>query len=144
MDILQFISGQYSSPSPTSPHCALQDLGKEVSPSWAPATVVQCVAAVLAGCTTSLITNPLDLVRTRVQVTTSSPFLFTSFLLSGPQTEHPDTIRTLWVSERMKIFQKGLTARMTSSSIYSLAVIFGYESVKKLSVLPQYKQLVAW
>ena len=44
----------------------------------------------------------------------------------------------------MKIFQKGLTARMTSSSIYSLAVIFGYESVKKLSVLPQYKQLVAW
>ena len=89
MDILQFISGQYSSPSLTSPHYALQDLGKEVSPSWAPATVVQCVAAVLAGCTTSLITNPLDLVRTRVQVTTSSPFLFTSFLLSGPQTEHP-------------------------------------------------------
>ena len=56
----------------------------------------------------------------------------------------PDTIRSLWVSERMKIFQKGLTARMTSSSIYSLAVIFGYESVKKLSVLPQYKQVVAW
>lgn len=106
-----------------------QDLGKELSPGWAPATVVQCVAAVMAGCTTSLITNPLDLVRTRVQV---------------HRLTIPDTIRSLWMTERMKIFQKGLTARMTSSSIYSLAVIFGYESVKKLSVLPQYKQLVAW
>ena len=33
-----------------------------------PHTAVQCGAAVLAGCTTSLITNPLDLIRTRVQV----------------------------------------------------------------------------
>ena len=28
----------------------------------------QCVAAVTAGCTTSVLTNPLDLVRARVQV----------------------------------------------------------------------------
>ena len=33
-----------------------------------PHTAVQCGAAVLSGCTTSLITNPLDLIRTRVQV----------------------------------------------------------------------------
>jgi len=106
-----------------------QDLGRDMSPSWAPATLVQCVAAVMAGCTTSFITNPLDLVRTRVQV---------------QRLSIPDTIRSLWRSERTKIFKKGLTARMTSSSIYSLAIIFGYESVKKMSVLPQYKQLVAW
>ena len=77
VDILQFISGQcqYSvltAPAHLTPPSALKDLGKEVSPRWAPATVVQCVAAVLAGCTTSLLTNPLDLVRTRVQVTLSS------------------------------------------------------------------------
>ena len=109
--------------------------------------MVQCVAAVMAGCTTSLITNPLDLVRTRVQVTHLTPGSAHAYHLSSAQVHRltiPDTIRTLWVTERMKIFQKGLTARMTSSSIYSLAVIFGYESVKKLSVLPQYKQLVAW
>ena len=35
-----------------------------------PHTAVQCGAAVLSGCTTSLITNPLDLIRTRVQVPT--------------------------------------------------------------------------
>ena len=52
--------------------------------------------------------------------------------------------RFLWASERFNIFTKGLTARMTSSSIYSLAVILGYESVKKMSVLPEYKQNVRW
>jgi len=106
-----------------------QDLGRDLSPSWSPATLVQCVAAVMAGCTTSLITNPLDLVRARVQV---------------HRLSITDTIKTLWRSERMNIFRKGLTARMTSSSIYSLAIIFGYESVKKMSVLPQYRPLVAW
>jgi len=106
-----------------------QEVGAKVSPAWAPHTLVQCVAAVASGCTTSIITNPLDLVRTRVQVHRQSI---------------PDTIRTLWRSERWKVYSKGLTARMTSSSIYSLAVIFGYESVKKMSVLPQYKHLVSW
>ena len=33
-----------------------------------PYTGVQCVAAVMSGCTTSVILNPMDLVRTRVQV----------------------------------------------------------------------------
>ena len=47
--------------------------------------------------------------------------------------------RYLWKTERLSIFHKGLTARMTASSIYSLAVILGYESVKKMSVLPEYK-----
>jgi len=106
-----------------------QDLGRDLSPSWSPATLVQCVAAVMAGCTTRLIPNPLDLVRARVQV---------------HRLSITDTIKTLWRSERMNIFRKGLTARMTSSSIYSLAIIFGYESVKKMSVLPQYRPLVAW
>lgn len=106
-----------------------QELGAAMSPNWVPHTLVQCAAAVTSGCTTSFITNPLDLVRARVQVHRRSI---------------PDTIRTLWRTERWKVFSKGLTARMTSSSIYSLAVIFGYESVKKMSVLPQYKHVVSW
>ena len=65
-------------------------------------------------------------------------------LLQVHRRSIPDTITTLWRTERWSVFSKGLTARMTSSSIYSLAVIFGYESVKKMSVLPQYKHLVSW
>merc|ERR1719309_189636 len=106
-----------------------QEVGSATAPEWAPHTAVQCTAAVLAGCTTSLITNPLDLIRTRVQVQRKSI---------------PDTIKHLWETERFNIFKKGLTARMSSSCIYSLAVIFGYETVKKMSVLPQYKNNVAW
>jgi len=106
-----------------------QEVGSATAPQWAPHTAVQCTAAVLSGCTTSLITNPLDLIRTRVQVQRKSI---------------PDTIKVLWETERFNIFRKGLTARMSSSCIYSLAVIFGYETVKKMSVLPQYKNNVAW
>jgi len=106
-----------------------QEIGTAAAPACTPHTLVQCLAAVLSGCTTSLITNPLDLVRTRVQV---------------QRRTIPETIRVLWRAERFNIFKKGLTARMTSSCIYSLAVIFGYETVKKMSVLPQYKASVAW
>ena len=131
-----------------------------------------------SGCTTSFITNPLDLVRARVQVccilNTSKPSDETFWNLNFPEINKltsraelglsieshglllsiyhnqvhrrsiPDTIRHLWRTERWSVFRKGLTARMTSSSIYSLAVIFGYESVKKMSVLPQYKHIVSW
>ena len=94
-----------------------------------PHTALQCVAAVLSGCTTSILTNPLDLVRARVQV---------------HRRTIPETIRVLWAHERLGVFSKGLTARMASSCIYSLAVIFGYETVKKMSVLPEYKHSVLW
>jgi len=94
-----------------------------------PHTLVQCGAAVLSGCTTSVITNPLDLVRTRVQV---------------QRKTIPETMRILWEQERLNIFRKGLTARMMTSSLYSLAVIFGYETVKKFSVYPEYEASILW
>ena len=56
----------------------------------------------------------------------------------------PDTLRILWEQEGVNIFKKGLTARMTSSCIYSVAIIFGYETVKKACVLPEYKERVRW
>jgi len=106
-----------------------QETISSVTSSFLPYTGTQCLAAVMSGCTTSIITNPLDLVRARVQVQRRSI---------------PDTVRFLYVNEGASVFTKGLTARMTSSSIYSLAVIFGYETVKKMSVLPQYRGDVQW
>lgn len=78
--------------------------------------------------------------RTSLKCVSQSP----EVVLQVHRRSIPDTITTLWRTERWSVFSKGLTARMTSSSIYSLAVIFGYESVKKMSVLPQYKHLVSW
>lgn len=106
-----------------------QESIRSVVPDILPHTGIQCLAAVMSGCTTSILTNPLDLIRARVQV---------------QRRTIPNTIRFLYANEGRNIFTKGLTARMTASSIYSLAVILGYESVKKMSVLPQYEQSVQW
>lgn len=106
-----------------------QDVFSALLPSFLPHTAVQCSAAIASGCTTSIITNPLDLVRARVQV---------------QRRTVPQTVKYLWEAERWHIFRKGLTARMTSSSIYSLAVIFGYETVKKISVYEDYRKQIMW
>jgi len=103
---------------------ASRDINKEV-----PHTAVQCVAAMFSGCAICVLTNPLDLTRARVQVQRRSI---------------PETIKVLWREERFRMFAKGLTARMTSSVIYSVAIILGYESVKKMTVLDEYKSKVVW
>ena len=45
-----------------------QETYDKVIPSFVPYTAVQCAAAMSAGCASCMLTNPLDLVRTRVQV----------------------------------------------------------------------------
>ena len=44
------------------------DLLAGLSPEWVPRLALQCVAGPLAGCTATIITNPFDVSRTRVQV----------------------------------------------------------------------------
>ncbi len=106
-----------------------QEIYDKIIPSFVPLTAMQCAAAMSAGCASCILTNPLDLVRTRVQV---------------QRKPIPETIRLLWRTERLKVFSKGLTARMTSSIIYSVAIIFGYETVKKWSVHEEYKPKLRW
>ena len=74
----------------------------------------------------------------------SDSFQEKSKYLQVQQRTIPDTLRILWEQEGVNIFKKGLTARMTSSCIYSVAIIFGYETVKKACVLPEYKERVRW
>ena len=106
-----------------------QETYDKLLPSVVPHTVIQCGAAMSAGCASCFLTNPLDLVRTRVQV---------------KRKPIPETAILLWKDEGFNIFRKGLTARMTSSLIYSVAIIFGYETVKKWSVHEEYKQKLKW
>eukprot|EP00095_Tigriopus_kingsejongensis_P005032 snap_masked-scaffold375_size191602-processed-gene-0.3 protein:Tk05032 transcript:snap_masked-scaffold375_size191602-processed-gene-0.3-mRNA-1 annotation:"hypothetical protein DAPPUDRAFT_301164" len=106
-----------------------QDFYEHLTPAFVPHMMIQCVSAMSSGCASCLITNPLDLIRARVQV---------------QRRTIPDTVRYLWNFEGMGIFTKGLTARMTSSVIYSLAIIFGYETVKRCSVHEEYKKQIKW
>lgn len=106
-----------------------QEIYETVTPSFVPLMALQCAAAMSSGCASCALTNPLDLVRTRVQVQRRSI---------------PDTVRFLWRTEGLRIFTKGLTARMTSSVIYSVAIIFGYETVKRWSVYEEYKERIKW
>ena len=109
-----------------------QDLAAAIIPIedlGIPNTAIQSGAAMSSGCATAIMTNPLDLAKTRVQVQ-RKPFF--------------ETFVKLWREEHLRIFSKGLSARMTSSVIYSVAIIFGYETVKKWSVLDEYKDKVMW
>jgi solute carrier family 25 protein 44 len=54
------------------------------------------------------------------------------------------TFSQLWNEERMGIFTKGLSARVAQSTVFSFAIILGYESVKRLSVRDEFKQKVKW
>ena len=54
------------------------------------------------------------------------------------------TAKQLWSEEKLGIFTKGLTARMVQSTCYSFFIVLGYETIKRWSLLPEYKSAVRW
>ncbi|EDO42357.1 predicted protein [Nematostella vectensis] len=77
-------------------------------------------SGVLAGVTAATLTNPLDVIRTRLQV-----FGGTSMLV---------TFRSLLHEEGVAAVVKGLSARIISMAPSSLIMVVGYETIKKLSL----------
>lgn len=96
-----------------------------------PLLVIQCIAGPLSSLTSSLLTNPLDVCRTRIQV-------------EQERRRVPHILRELWQQEGFNVFSKGLTARLSHSCVYSLFIIFGYETVKRVSLKEEYKAQVRW
>jgi solute carrier family 25 protein 44 len=96
-----------------------------------PILVIQCLAGPLSSLTSTILTNPLDVCRTRIQV-------------SQERRQVLQILRELWQEERLNIFKKGLTARLSHSCIYSLFIIFGYETVKRISLKEEYKEHMRW
>jgi solute carrier family 25, member 44 len=91
---------------------------------------IQCVAGSLGGFTTTIITNPLDIIRARLQVQRLNSFYRAAF--------------ELWREEKFQMFFKGLSARLVQSAAFSFSIILGYETIKRISVNDQYKHLVKW
>lgn len=102
----------------------------KILPYWSSHLLVQCIAGSFGGFTTTLITNPLDILRARLQV------------------QRLGSIRVafneLWAEEKMHMFFKGLSARLVQSAAFSFSIILGYETIKRISVKEQYKHLVKW
>ncbi|CAK9807676.1 Solute carrier family 25 member 44 [Anthophora quadrimaculata] len=99
-------------------------------PDWVSHLFIQAVAGTLGGFTTTIITNPLDVVRARLQVQRLDS-MFNAF-------------KVLWVEERLQMFTKGLSARLVQSACFSFSIILGYETIKRFSITEEYKGYIRW
>ncbi|XP_044753025.1 solute carrier family 25 member 44 [Coccinella septempunctata] len=133
-----FYRGYFASLSVYVPNSSLwwgfyqlyQDQLFAIAPVWVSQLLIQTISGTLGGFTTVIITNPLDIVRTRMQVQR-----FDSMALA---------FKGLWKEEGLKMFAKGLSARLIQSASYSFGIILGYETIKRVSVKEEYKEYVRW
>lgn len=101
-----------------------------VLPVWVSHLLIQAVAGTLGGFTTTIITNPLDIVRARLQVQRLDSMC--------------NAFKVLWVEEGLQMFTKGLSARLVQSACFSFSIILGYETIKRVSINEEYKNYVRW
>lgn len=97
---------------------------------WVSHLLIQSVAGTLGGFTTTIITNPLDVVRARLQVQRLGSMR--------------STLTELWKEEGLRMFSKGLSARLIQSATFSFTIILGYETIKRVSVNDEYKKFIRW
>ncbi|KAL0270283.1 UNVERIFIED_CONTAM: hypothetical protein PYX00_007746 [Menopon gallinae] len=102
----------------------------KIAPEWISHLLVQCVSGTLGGFSTTLLTNPLDIIRARLQVQRTGSMAM--------------TFRILWSEEKLRIFTKGLSARLVQSATFSFSIILGYETIKRLSVTEEYRGNIRW
>lgn len=91
-----------------------------LAPSSCPHLLLQAIAGPMAAATASTITNPMDVVRARVQVEGRSSVI--------------GTFKQLLAEEGVWGMTKGLSARIISSLPTSVLIVVGYETLKRLSL----------
>ncbi|KAK0087448.1 hypothetical protein PV325_000947 [Microctonus aethiopoides] len=107
-----------------------QDELIRVLPNWVSHLFIQAIAGTLGGFTTTIITNPLDIVRARLQVQRIDSMC--------------NAFKILWIEEGVRMFSKGLSARLVQSACFSFSIILGYETIKRVSVNEEYKSYIRW
>jgi len=90
--------------------------------SGTPHLIVLATAGALAGLTTATLTNPLDIMRTRLQVGGGKSSFVLQMFCSLLREEGPLGLT------------KGLSARIIAMVPSSVAMVLGYETVKRLSL----------
>lgn len=110
-------------------YTAYQDELLKIAPSWVSTLLIQCAAGTLGGFTTTFLTNPLDIVRARLQV-------------EGVGTMK-QIFKTLWAEEGLVgLYFKGLSARLLQSACFSFSIILGYESIKRVALSDEFTRAV--
>ncbi|XP_074079344.1 solute carrier family 25 member 44 isoform X2 [Macrotis lagotis] len=94
-----------------------------ICPKDCPHIIFQAISGPLAAATASIITNPMDIVRARVQVEGKSSIIL--------------TFKQLLAEEGPWGFMKGLSARIIAATPSTIVVVIGYESLKKFSLRPE-------
>ncbi|XP_012670300.2 solute carrier family 25 member 44b [Clupea harengus] len=94
-----------------------------MAPSNCPHLLLQAMAGPLAAATASTVTNPMDVVRARVQV--------------EGRTSIIGTFKQLIAEEGFWGMTKGLSARIIASTPTAIVMVVGYETLKRVSLRPE-------
>ncbi|XAR56956.1 Monocyclic monoterpene ketone monooxygenase [Bertholletia excelsa] len=97
----------------------------EKKPSHVEMVMVQATAGMLAGACSSIITTPLDTVKTRLQV-------MDNYGVGRPSVIK--TTKTLLKEDGWRGFYRGFGPRFLNMSLYGTTMIVTYELIKRLSV----------
>ncbi|WIA32004.1 hypothetical protein OEZ86_002857 [Tetradesmus obliquus] len=109
---------------------ATQKLGEklEIAPSALAGVSSFVAAGVLSGCTSALLTNPLDLVKTRLQV--AEP-------VNGAVPSWGAVLRELLLEEGPRGLLRGVVPRMAASCLWGTCMVSAYEFLKRICALPE-------
>ncbi|KAI6073065.1 Solute carrier family 25 member 44 [Aix galericulata] len=94
-----------------------------LTPKDCPHLLLQAISGPLAAATASTLTNPMDVIRARVQVEGKSSIIL--------------TFKQLMAEEGPWGLTKGLSARIISATPSTIVIVVGYETLKKLSLRPE-------
>ncbi|XP_059802014.1 solute carrier family 25 member 44-like [Hypanus sabinus] len=100
------------------------------APSECPHLVLQGIAGPMAAVTASTLTNPMDVIRARVQLEGKSSIIETSSQLLR--------------EEGARGFTKGLSARILSAAPTAFVLVIGYETLKKISLRQELVAIRHW
>ncbi|RDD39025.1 Solute carrier family 25 member 44 [Trichoplax sp. H2] len=100
-------------------YAAYNDLLSKFIPPNTPHLVAQATAGATAGITSAVLINPVDVIRTRMQVLDTKSIIATT--------------KTLIQEEGLAGFTKGMSARVISMAPSSIIIIISYETIKNLS-----------
>ncbi|XP_077996849.1 solute carrier family 25 member 44-like [Glandiceps talaboti] len=101
-----------------------------IAPAGVPFIVLQAIAGPAAGISAATLTNPMDIIRTRLQVSGGKSII--------------DTAVNLIRQEGFKGLTKGMTARYLSSAPASLIIIVSYETLKRISLKQELANTMQW